>query len=113
MALGHYLLAELSQTTDDRVEQRLQDVRLLFSATDYSEITRVLGKYSIDYIYIGPFEERRYPGVLQKYRNRPYLFEEVYSQEGVSIFAYHAASPYSNQGNIREKTVRILRTRPK
>jgi uncharacterized membrane protein len=72
-------------------ELRIPDIQAMLDATDSSQLVRILQKYSIDYIYVGPFEQERHKTLLGVVQGAQDQFHEVYSQNQVHIFRYLAA----------------------
>jgi hypothetical protein len=69
-------------------EQRIPDIQAMLDATDSSQLTAILHKYSIEYVYVGPFEQERHKTLLPVVQNARDEFREVYSQNQVHIFQY-------------------------
>jgi hypothetical protein len=68
--------------------RRIPDIQAMLDATDTSQLIRILQKYSIDYVYVGPFEQGRHKTLLGVIQSSPNQFREVYSQSDVHIFRY-------------------------
>jgi uncharacterized membrane protein len=68
--------------------RRIPDIQAMLDATDSSQLIRILQKYSIDYVYVGPFEQGRHKTLLGVIQSSPNQFREVYSQSDVHIFRY-------------------------
>lgn len=66
-------------------ERRL-DIEAALASRDVSSLVAFVRKYSVDYLYVGPSEEVKYPQLLPLLRSAPAQFPEVYSQTGVSLF---------------------------
>jgi hypothetical protein len=74
-------------------KERRSDLDQMFSSAELSSVIRVVRKYSIGYLYVGPFEAGKYPHFAALLQNAPGQFREVYSQNGVSIFRYLEPQP--------------------
>lgn len=66
-------------------ERRL-DIEAALASRDVSSLVAFVRKYSVDYLYVGPSEQSKYPQLLPLLRSDPAQFREVYSQSGVSLF---------------------------
>jgi len=66
--------------------ERRADIEETLGSDDLSSLTHFIQKYSVDYLYVGPFEQGKYQHLLPLVRSAPEEFREVYSQNGVSIF---------------------------
>lgn len=66
-------------------ERRL-DIEAALASRDVSSLAAFARKYSVDYLYVGPSEQAKYPQLLPLLRSAPAQFREVYSQSGVSLF---------------------------
>jgi hypothetical protein len=71
--------------------RRIPDIQAMLDATDSSQLIRILQKYSINYVYVGPFEQERHKTLLGVIQSSPDQFREVYSQNEVHIFRYLTA----------------------
>jgi hypothetical protein len=67
-------------------EQRREDVYSAMRATDVASLEQFLQKYSVDYLYVGPFEQARYAQLLPLLHGAPGDFRSVYAANGVEIF---------------------------
>jgi hypothetical protein len=67
-------------------KERRADITRMLSASGTSSVLDVVHKYSIDYIYVGPFERQQFPTFLPLLLSAPASFHEVYSQNGVVLF---------------------------
>lgn len=70
------------------VEQRLADVRTIYTSTDIDRTKQLLDQYSVQYIYVGPLERIYYPGAgLDKFAQQEgYLWHVVYQNDEVKIY---------------------------
>jgi len=66
--------------------ERRADVEQTLRSNDLSSLSRFIQKYSVDYLYVGPFEQGKYKQLLPLLQGAPGQFREVYSRNGVSIF---------------------------
>lgn len=69
-------------------KERRADIGEMLRSNEVSSLVRIVRKYAIDYIYVGPFEQEKYKGLLRLLQGAPDQFREVYSRNGVSIFQY-------------------------
>ena len=86
MALGNLKTASLSCSSRDECRRIHADVEGLFRSPNQTETPRVLQRYNMDYIYLGPDEASCGGSNLDKYRRNPTRFKPVYSQDGVEIY---------------------------
>ncbi len=70
------------------IDQRIADVRTIYTSTDIDETRRLLGSYGVQYIYVGPLERKYYAGDgLSKFdQNQGRLWDLVYKNEQVQIY---------------------------
>jgi uncharacterized membrane protein len=69
------------------VEEREQDVDMIYNTLDNDEAMELLRKYDVEYIYIGTVEQERYEEEgLQKFATHLEDYYLVYEHEGVTIF---------------------------
>jgi uncharacterized membrane protein len=87
MALGNSKIASLSCSSSDEMKRIYTEIDTLFRSTDLDETQRVLRKYDIDYVYVGPAENAYGGRNMDKYRLNALVFPRVYSGDGVEIFA--------------------------
>jgi hypothetical protein len=66
--------------------QRRLDIDAALSSREVSSLVDFARNYSVDYLYLGPSEQAKYPQLLPLLRAAPAQFREVYSQNGVSLF---------------------------
>ena len=85
--LGWYsAAAKIAEGGRPVADARRADLERMLDSTDILEIKRIIQKYSIDYLYIGPFEEKGHGRFLSLVQSSPGDFGEVYSVDGVHIF---------------------------
>ena len=66
---------------------RTRDVEEIYNTNDNETALQLLGKYDVEYIYIGTLERETYESDgLAKFGSNPDDYELVYESEGVSIF---------------------------
>ncbi|RME72551.1 MAG: hypothetical protein D6784_13290 [Chloroflexi bacterium] len=64
--------------------RREPDIDTLYTTTDLQLAQKLLDKYNITYVYVGPLEQERYPPAgLRKFDR---LLKVVYQQDGVTIY---------------------------
>jgi hypothetical protein len=86
-AIGEeYVASTIDPTYALMARQRLQHVHAMFKSADVEIIRRVAKAYRIDYLYVGPYEQMRYPDFLSAVKSAPEDFQEVYSGNDVHIF---------------------------
>lgn len=85
-ALGEeYSARSVCAGCDNLANLREMDLDTMFRAGNPTGVTSIAAKYKIDYIYVGPYEQNRYPKVLNILSASP-RFVEVYDQDLVHIF---------------------------
>jgi YYY domain-containing protein len=66
---------------------RKGDVFKLYKSSDPLELSRIIAKYGIDYVYVGPTERRIYsPSQLDKFSKYAQLFTPVFRNKDVAIY---------------------------
>jgi len=73
-------------------KERRQDIDAALSSSQLSPLIGFVQKYSVDYLYVGPSEQGKYPQLLPLLQTAPDQFREIYSRNGVSLFRYVAAA---------------------
>jgi len=70
------------------IDQRIADVRTIYTSTDTDEAQRLLQVYGVRYIYVGPLERKYYAGDgLNKFdQNQGRLWDLVYRNDQVQIY---------------------------
>ena len=69
------------------IDQRIQDVRTIYTGSDLKEAIRLLDKYDVQYIYVGVLERIYYGSLgLSKVDQAPQLWDLVYQNEQVKIY---------------------------
>lgn len=68
------------------MQARRKDLKTMFQAKDPATVESIVGKYGIDYLYLGPFELKGYPKFVDTLRQAPAMFGEMYAHDGVYIF---------------------------
>jgi len=72
------------------IDQRIQDVRNIYTNRDLKETMRLLNQYRVQYIYVGALERIYYGGLgLSKFDQAPELWDLVYQNEQVKIYKVH------------------------
>jgi YYY domain-containing protein len=68
----------------DEPSAREADLNILMTTLNHTEATRMLERYNVGYIYVGPLERQRYPAeALAKFAE---MLPAVYDQNGVTIY---------------------------
>ncbi|MEJ2744752.1 MAG: DUF2298 domain-containing protein, partial [bacterium] len=71
---------------------RKNDVFKLYKSSDPLELSRIIAKYGIAYVYVGPTERRVYsPSQIEKFSQYKQLFTPVFKNKDVTI--YKTGSP--------------------
>ncbi len=71
----------------DAVSGRESGADTIYQTTDNEEALSLLGKYDVEYIYIGYLEKQRYEEEgLRKFAEYPEEYELVYENQGVKIY---------------------------
>jgi len=95
--LGEWYVAGTTLVSSKPIEDvRAHDVTRLFAASDMEEVVKIVSKYGIDYLYVGPCEQKGNPRLLDILRGSPHLFQEVYSRADVHIFNWNHHLPPLN-----------------
>lgn len=88
MAAGKPVMADMTTRSKSEWLGIRAEIRSLFEPTSCDQARRVLDKYGIHYVYVGPHERAWRNGGVTKYYANPSVFENVYSRNGVDIFLY-------------------------
>lgn len=86
---GWYVHEWLWRGGHEEEDQRIADVRTIYTSKDAAEVKRLLQSYDISYIYIGKLEREKYPGLQDKVLQS--LGETVWS-DGVSTYILRVGS---------------------
>jgi len=77
----------LWRASGNDVYGRINDVDLVFNTSDNANALELLKKYNVAYIYIGALERDKYTAMgLQKFDNYTDSYDQIYMNEGVSIY---------------------------
>lgn len=69
------------------IDQRIQDVKTIFTSTDLEQTRALLKQYGVQYVYVGPLEHLYYAGDgLQKFDRAGEGWKLVYQNEQVKIY---------------------------
>jgi len=72
------------------IDERIRDVRTIYTGRDLKETVRLLDQYNVQYIYVGALERIYYGGPgLAKFDQATELWDLVYQNEQVKIFQVH------------------------
>lgn len=84
-------LHENEQRYDELIGPRHQDAATIYRTLDASEAARLLGKYRVGYVYVGPFERAVYPSpALAKFDDMVGKdLDLIYDQDVVRIYRVH------------------------
>ena len=75
--LGWYVHEWLWRSGTELLNARAADIEVIYTGTDENEVRALVGKYGIDYIYIGVLEREKYPALNDALLQR--LGEVVFS----------------------------------
>ncbi|MEO7841540.1 MAG: hypothetical protein ABIU06_19540 [Anaerolineales bacterium] len=78
------------------IDERIQDVRNIYTDNDLKETMRLLDQYDVQYVYVGALERIYYGGSgLTKFDQATELWDLVYQNEQVKIYQVlpHAQAP--------------------
>lgn len=82
--------------------QRRAEIEAAMGSGNLDAVLGFLSKYSVEYVYVGPVEQRQFKPLLPLLEGAPGEFQQVYSQDGVFIFRclrktqpVHTAAPLS------------------
>ncbi len=68
----------------DEPGAREANLNILMTTLNHTEATRILKRYNVGYVYVGPLERQRYPEeALVKFAE---MFPAIYDQNGVTIY---------------------------
>jgi hypothetical protein len=85
--LGWYsAAAKIAEGGRPVADQRRADVKDMLDSAGLPTLMETVRKYSIDYLYVGPFEQAQHRNFLALVQSAPDRFREVYSANGVHIF---------------------------
>ena len=72
------------------IDQRIADVRTIYSTPDTNEALRLLHEYNVNYVYVGQLERLYYdPAGLQKFSQANPAWTLVYQNAQVQIYQVH------------------------
>ncbi|NTV30481.1 hypothetical protein HGA91_00680 [candidate division WWE3 bacterium] len=69
----------------DTVGNRVDQVKLIYEGTDLNETRQLLGKYEVNYVYVGDLERQKYPSMNENKFSEMGL-PVVYDKENVKIY---------------------------
>jgi uncharacterized membrane protein len=76
----------------DEQARREPDIETLYTSVDLDEVSSLLDKYDIGYVYVGPLERERYPAAgLAKFAG---LLDVVYDTGAVTIYRVRTNSEW-------------------
>jgi len=81
-------LHQSEQRPAHQVTERERDVQTLYNTTDTNTTLRLLAKYHVDYVYVGPVERALYDlnGIAKWQQLPPSMLESVYKNDSVDIY---------------------------
>ena len=71
----------------DEVMRRRPDVEAIYTGGQPAQITLLLDKYGIDYVYVGPYERDKYGLGPANLRALDRVLQRVYDRDDVIIYA--------------------------
>ena len=87
MVIGEWKVSRMQVVNDTSLLwERYRDVQTIFESADPDSSLALIKSHQVDYIYVGPREQKLYGQGCAKFAQHPELFEPVYSQEGVNIY---------------------------
>ncbi len=91
--------------------ERRADIQKMLSSAELPPLLKIVQKYSIEYLYVGPFEQEGHKQLLPLLQSAPDRFREVYAANGVHIFRYFgngadsaSLSPPDRQSRLNSET---------
>jgi YYY domain-containing protein len=89
-----------SQQRGPDVRQRIRDVNVMYSTVDRRQLERLLERYQVEYIYVGPVERLYYSGAgLRKFDDMVGSRLEVFFQSD-PVTVYHVLPRASAQASV-------------
>jgi hypothetical protein len=85
-ALGHWKMAYQRYPNKAALDERVRNVEALFRTSSDDERMALAKALDINYVYVGPQEEQRYPGIAQRMDADILHFKPVYRYDQVSIY---------------------------
>jgi hypothetical protein len=85
-ALGLWKMAYQRYPNKRAITARVTDIQTLFSTADPDERAQLARGLHINYLFIGPRERERFPGILNRLSADTVHFAEAYSSPEVDIF---------------------------
>lgn len=85
-ALSHWKLAHVFYPNTSGIKERASRIRQIFSTDDGIERYRIIKGLGIDYLLIGKWEQKRYPGCRSRIDSDSAHYTKVYSNGGVNIY---------------------------
>ena len=89
-ALGLWKMAIQRYPNKIAITDRVRLIRTAFSSEDSAERRRIAHQLHIDFVFIGPRERARFPGVDRRFATDTSGFAQVYAFDGVRIFQVRA-----------------------
>jgi hypothetical protein len=97
-ALGHWKMAYQRYPNKAALDQRVREVEALFTTSSDDERMSLAKGLDINYLYVGPREEAKFPGISQRIQADILHFKPVYGYDQVSIYqvedSSHMAAPH-------------------
>lgn len=69
-------------------ERRREDIEATMSSGSLNSLLNFVQKYSVDYVYVGSVEQRKFKDLLPLLQSAPKEFQPVYSKDGVFLFRH-------------------------
>ena len=79
--------------TYDEASRRLPDIAAIYQGVDPAEIDRLLAKYGVEYVYVGPNERQKYSIGPENLAAFDRIMQRVYEQDGVIIYRRYERQP--------------------
>jgi uncharacterized membrane protein len=82
-AFGEWKFSSVEHAKGNEVQQRFHSMDELFATPDINKAIEIIGKYGIDYIYVGSVERKLYRGGIEKFQGP--MFIPVYTSGDITI----------------------------
>ncbi len=70
----------------DEINKRNPDIAAIYHGRNANEVRQLLEKYSVEYVYVGPYERAKYSLTATKLAVLDQVLDRVYDQDGVLIY---------------------------
>jgi len=97
-AMEYWKAAFLRYPDAEALRSRKQEIDRLFSTTDDRARAQLAQRLGIDFLFVGPVEERTYPGVVERMESADSEFELVYRDGPVRVYRTPMADDANQRG---------------